>query len=142
LVVIYGAGILSKVAYRWKTQLNECSKVWAFAEYFPELNHNAVVGYRFPSWLNQKAFVVMLYSPSLYSRILSRYEATGELLKDAGVTHELVEAKGKSPLSQMMSAVILGDYVSYYLALLNDVDPSPVTAIDYLKGRLAEADTY
>jgi len=53
-----------------------------------------------------------------------------------------VEAKGKSPLSQMMSAVILGDYVSYYLALLNDVDPSPVTAIDYLKGRLAEADTY
>ncbi len=142
LVVVYGAGILSKVAYRWKTQLNECSKVWAFAEYFPELNHNAVVGYRFPSWLNQKAFVVMLYSPSLYSRILSRYEATGELLKDAGVTHELVEAKGKSPLSQMMSAVILGDYVSYYLALLNDIDPSPVTAIDYLKARLAEADTY
>jgi glucose/mannose-6-phosphate isomerase len=141
LVVIYGAGTLSKVAYRWKTQLNECSKVWAFAEYFPELNHNAVVGYRFPSWLNHKTFVVMLYSSSLHSRILSRYEATGELLKDAGVTYELVEAKGNSPLSQMMSSVILGDYVSYYLALLNNVDPSPVAAIDFLKGRLTEAET-
>jgi glucose/mannose-6-phosphate isomerase len=84
----------------------------------------------------------MLYSSSLFPRILSRIEATGELLKDAGVTYELVEAKGKSPLSQMMSTVILGDYVSYYLALLNDVDPSPVKAIDYLKGRLSEADTY
>jgi glucose/mannose-6-phosphate isomerase len=38
-----------------------------------------------------------------------------------------------------MSAVLLGDYVSYYLALLNEVDPSPVAVIDYLKGRLAEA---
>jgi glucose/mannose-6-phosphate isomerase len=40
----------------------------------------------------------------------------------------------------MMSAVLLGDYVSYYLALLNGVDPSPVDAIDYMKGRLARAE--
>jgi len=48
--------------------------------------------------------------------------------------------KGESPLSQMMSAVLFGDYVSYYLALLNEVDPSPVAAIDYIKGRLARAE--
>lgn len=140
LVIVYGAGILSKVAYRWKTQFNECSKVWAFSECFPELNHNAVVGYRFPTWLNHKALVVMLRSSSLHPRILIRYKLTGELLTDAGIAHEMVEAKGKSPLSQMMSAVLLGDYVSYYLALLNEVDPSPVAVIDYLKGRLAEAE--
>jgi glucose/mannose-6-phosphate isomerase len=52
----------------------------------------------------------------------------------------VVEAKGESLLSQMMSAVLLGDYVSYYLALLNGVDPSPVAAIDYMKGRLAKAE--
>ncbi len=140
LVTIYGAGILSKVAFRWKTQLNECSKVWAFAECFPELNHNAIVGYRYPAGINQKAFVIMLRSALFHPSILIRYEITADLLNDAGVDHEVVEAKGESPLSQMMSAVLLGDYVSYYLALLNGVDPSPVDAIDYMKGRLARAE--
>jgi glucose/mannose-6-phosphate isomerase len=140
LVTIYGAGILSKVAFRWKTQLNECSKVWASAEYFPELNHNAIVGYRYPLWINQKAFVIMLRSALFHPRILIRYEVTADLLNSAGVDHEVVEAKGESLLSQMMSAVLLGDYVSYYLALLNEVDPSPVAAIDYMKGQLARKD--
>jgi len=140
LVLVYGAGILSKVAYRWKTQLNETSKTSAFYECFPELNHNAVVGYRFPSWLKHKAFVVLLSSPSLHPRILMRYKVTAEILADAGIAHEVVDARGESPLSQIMSAVFFGDYVSYYLALLNKVDPSPVAIIDYLKGRLAESE--
>lgn len=139
LVIIYGAGILSKVAFRWKTQFNENSKAFAFSECMPELNHNAVVGYRFPSWLGEKAFVILLSAPSLHPRILMRYDVTGELLAAAGIAYEVVDAKGESLLSQMMSAVLLGDYVGYYLAMLNGVDPSPVPAIDYLKGRLAES---
>jgi len=138
LVIIYGAGLLSKVAFRWKTQFNENSKTCAFSESIPELNHNAVVGYRFPAWLAEKAFVILLCSPSLHPRILIRYDITSELLAHAGIAHEVVDARGESPLTQIMSAVLHGDYVSYYLALLNEVDPSPVAAIDYLKGRLAE----
>ncbi len=138
LIIIYGAGILSKVAFRWKTQFNENSKTSAFSECFSELNHNAVVGYRFPEWLAEKGVVVMLRSPTLHPHILVRYEVTAELLTDAGIPHEVVNAKGESPLAQIMSSVLFGDYVSYYLALLNGVDPSPVAAIDYLKRRLAE----
>jgi len=138
LVIIYGAGILSQVAFRWKTQFNENSKTCAFSECMPELNHNAVVGYRFPSWLGEKVFVILLSSQSLHPRILMRYNITIDLLAGAGIAHEVVEARGQSLLSQITSAVLLGDYVSYYLALLNRVDPSPVAAIDYLKGRLAE----
>lgn len=137
VVIIYGAGILSKVAFRWKTQFNENSKTCAFSECLPELNHNAVVGYRFPPWLAEKAFVILLSSPSLHPRIQTRYNVTGELLAGAGIAHEIIDVKGDSPLTQIMSAVLLGDYVSYYLAMLNEVDPSPVAAIDYLKGRLA-----
>src|SRR4030043_2009045 len=51
IAVIYSAGILSAVARRWKTQINESSKAWAFYETFPELNHNAVAGSHFPSEL-------------------------------------------------------------------------------------------
>ncbi len=140
LIIIYGAGILSGVAFRWKTQFNENSKTSAFSERLSELNHNAVVGYRFPSWLSKKGFVVMLQSPSLHPRILIRYRVTAELLTSAGIPYEVVDAKGESQLAQIMSAVLFGDYVSYYLALLNSVDPSPVAAIDYLKKRLAEVE--
>jgi glucose/mannose-6-phosphate isomerase len=138
LTVIYGAGILSAVAYRWKTQLNENSKAWAFSETFPELNHNSVVGYKFPAEITGKAFVVLLRSSKLDPQILKRYQATSELLVHRSIDYEIVEAKGESPLSQMMSLILFGDYVSYYLALLYKTDPTPVKAIDYLKRELGK----
>jgi glucose/mannose-6-phosphate isomerase len=138
LAVIYGAGILSEVAQRWKTQLNENSKAWAFYEVFPELNHNAIVGYEFPPETRERILVVLLHSSLFHPRISIRYRLTVEILTKAGVGYELVEAMGESPLAHMMSLVLLGDYVSFYLAILNSIDPTPVAAIDYLKSRLAE----
>ncbi|MBM3120320.1 MAG: bifunctional phosphoglucose/phosphomannose isomerase [Chloroflexi bacterium] len=139
IAVIYGAGILSEVAHRWKTQLNENSKVWAFHEVFPELNHNAVVGYQLPQELASKIHVVLLRCPSLHPRTLIRYQVTSELLKQNSIGYEILDSQGENQLSQMMSLIFLGDWVSYYLAILNEVDPTPVKAIDYLKKRLSES---
>jgi len=139
LAIIYGAGFLSPVALRWKTQVNENSKGWAFYEILPELNHNATVGYEFPADLAQKLLVVFLRSPKLHPRTLLRYKLTAEMLSQRNVSHETVEARGESALSQMMSLVLFGDWVSYYLALLNETDPYPVKIIDFLKKRLAES---
>jgi len=136
LAVIYAAGILSEVAHRWKTQLNENSKAWAFYEVFPELNHNAVVGYQFPPELASKIVVVLLRSALLPQRIQLRYQVTCRLLERAKVDYQIVDGEGASPLSQMMSLVLFGDYVSYYLAMLYKIDPTPVKAIDYLKEQL------
>ncbi len=138
LPVIYGAGILSEVAHRWKTQFNENSKTWAFYEIFPELNHNAVVGYQFPQELARKIVVVLLRSAHLSERLELRYRVTCQLLDQAGVDYRFVDGEGASPLSQMMSLVLFGDYTSCYLAILNKVDPTPAKAIDYLKEQLAQ----
>ncbi len=138
IVVIYGAGILSEVARRWKTQLNENSKAWAFFETLPELDHNAVVGYQLPSELASSLFVVLLRSRYIHRRTLIRYEVTSELLKQNNIAHQIVDACGESELAHIMGLVYLGDWVSYYLALLYQVDPTPVKVIDYLKKRLSE----
>jgi len=138
LPVIYGAGIAAEAAHRWKTQINENGKAWAFYEVFPELNHNATVGYPFPKEVVQKIRVILLRSPSFNERVKLRYEVTCELLKQAGVAYEFVDSEGKSLLSQMCSLVMFGDFVSYYLAILYRVDPSPVEVINYLKDRLAK----
>jgi glucose/mannose-6-phosphate isomerase len=138
LAVIYGAGILSEVAHRWKTQLNENSKAWAFYEVFPELNHNAVVGYQFPAELASKMVVVLLRSSLFPQRIQLRYQITCQLLERVNVDYQFVDGEGTSPLSQIMSLVLFGDYVSYYLAMIYKIDPTPVKAIDYLKEHLVQ----
>ena len=56
LPVIYGAGPLIEAAHRWKTQLNESSKVWCFYEELPELHHNATVGIELPSAVTRPAW--------------------------------------------------------------------------------------
>ncbi len=138
LPVIYGAGILAEVAHRWKTQINENGKAWAFYEVFPELNHNATVGFEYPREIASQIRVVLLRSPLFNQRVQLRYEVTCELLKRAGVKYEFVDSEGSSPLSQMVSTVSFGDFASYYLAILYRVDPSPVNVINYLKERLAK----
>jgi glucose/mannose-6-phosphate isomerase len=138
LPVIYGADIAAEAARRWKTQLNENSKAWAFYEVFPELNHNATVGFPLPEDIAKKVRVIMLRSPLFNQRIKLRYDVTCELLKQAGVQYEFVDSEGVSPLAQMVSLVSIGDYASYYLAILYRVDPSPVKVISYLKDRLAQ----
>ena len=139
VVVIYGAEMLTEVAQRWKAQFNENSKAWAFSESFPELNHNAIVGYDFPLKAKEQMFVLMLRSPLLGPQNSLRYKATAELLTRAGIAHEFVEARGESTLAQILSLVLLGDYSSFYLAMLNGVDPTSVDAIDFVKQYLARS---
>ena len=137
--VIYGAGFLAPVARRWKGQWNENAKRWAFFEELPELNHNAVVGYEFPVGAPELLHVVLLSSELLPSRIGLRCTTTAELLDRQGLAHTTVETWGDGPLAHLLSAVAYGDWTSYYLALLDSVDPTSIAAIDYLKARLAEA---
>jgi len=139
VVVIYGAEILSEAARRWKAEFNENSKTWAFFESFPELNHNAVVGYEFPPEANERIFVLILRSPSLHPRNLLRYDVTAKLLSKAGITYEFAEARGKSALAQVLSLILLGEYTSFYLSMLNEVDPTSTDAINFVKQYLARS---
>jgi len=139
VAVIYGAEMLAEVAHRWKTQLNENSKSWAFYESFPELNHNAVVGYEFPPQAKEKILVLMLRASSLCPRTLLRYDVTAKLLDKRGIAYQFAEAKGENALAQMLSLVLLGDYSSFYLAMLNEVDPTSIDAINFVKQCLAQS---
>jgi Bacterial phospho-glucose isomerase C-terminal region. len=139
LPVIYGAGSLLEVAHRWKTQLNESAKTWAFYEELPELQHNAIVGYGLPQATAKETAVVFLESATLvHSRVRLRYDFTRGLLRKAGVSVLSAEAGEGCALAQMLSLVLLGDYVSTYLACLYGVDPTPTKAIDELKAWMRE----
>jgi glucose/mannose-6-phosphate isomerase len=139
LPVIYAPDFLGDVARRYKTQINENSKGWAFFEVLPELNHNAVVGYQFPQAFAEQFVIVSLTSSFNHPRNLLRVRAVYELLKQSGVQYFTVEGRGQYPMSHLFSLVRFGDYLSYYLAMLNEVDPTPVPTIAFLKDWLARS---
>jgi len=139
IVVIYGGGHLSDVARRWKGQMNENAKSWAFFEQLPELNHNALLGYKFPSEAEQRMMVVILSSSLNHPRITLREEITRELLGAWGVRARRVEARGKSRLEHVMSSAWYGDIVSYYLALVHEVDPNEMDLLTFFKARMQGA---
>jgi len=137
--VVYGAGFLAAVANRWKTQFNENGKHWAFFDVLPELDHNSVVGLGIPQAVRDRVLVLMLRSNLDHPRVRVRWDVTRELLEREGVANETLQARGRSRLAHMLSLIHFGDYASFYLAMLNGVDPTPVETIAFLKRRLAEA---
>ncbi len=139
LPVVYAAEHLSEVARRWKGQFNENSKSWGVFDVLPELDHNTVVGYPLPPGLSRLAHVVTLTSPMNHPRVLLRFDITRELLQRHGYSCDMVEARGQSPTAQMLSAIHFGDYVSFYLAMLNGVDPWAIGNIEFVKSRLQDS---
>tara|TARA_Y100000590_G_scaffold194919_1_gene221353 strand:- start:3772 stop:4851 length:1080 start_codon:yes stop_codon:yes gene_type:complete len=135
-ITVYGGGILSGIARRWKTQFNENSKSWAFLELFPEAGHNAIAGMKWPSSVSQNSYGIILDSYLLQDRMRVRYEVVRELLNNVQAHYQTVHCNGTGVLAQMLSIVLFGDYVSYYLAILNKEDPAPVQPLDYLKSKL------
>ena len=136
--VVYGSeGVLSAAALRWKCQFNENSKIPAFQNVFPELNHNEIVGWELMKDRTRSFHLIMLRSADEHDRIQKRIDITLPLIADHldGVTE--IWARGDSRLAQLLSTVYIGDLTSVYLAILNGVNPTPVDRIKLLKKKLS-----
>ena len=134
----YGAGVMGVMARRVKGQWNENAKNWSAFDVMSELNHNAVVGFEHPPIAKEALTVLLLRSDRDNPRHKLRFEVTRELLDRARIPHKTLQFAGRNMLSEVLQMVYFTDYVSFYVALLNGADPSPVKSIDYLKDRLAK----
>ena len=130
VIATYGGGLFTGVARRWKTQLNENSKAWAFFETLPELLHNSVEVYGVSPEADSRLMALVLQPGSATPELRGRYQVVKELLRRRGVPFRLLQEAEGPPLAQLLGISLLGDYVSYYLALLQGVDPSPNPVID------------
>lgn len=138
--VIYGMeGPMSVAAYRWKCQINENSKQPAFCHVLPEMNHNEIVGWELSGELARRAEVVFLLDEEESPRTVQRMKITSELIKDDVGGVSFIHVSGASRTEKLLSSILLGDFVSVYLALLNGQDPTPVERISRLKQLMAEA---
>lgn len=135
--VIYGAPDLEAAALRFKTQLNENSKIIAFSGVLPEFNHNEIVGW----YLDPRKvdFHPVMVVDDDFEKIAKIIKATKGVLVNRDVDLDVVKVKGDSVLEKNIYAVMFGDYVSLYLAAVREVDPCNVDPIVAIKAEMAKA---
>jgi glucose/mannose-6-phosphate isomerase len=128
------------VALRIKCQIAENAKQLAFANVFPEFNHNELVGFGHAEHVKSLLSVCLLRDKGDHRRTGFRMAIVRKMISDLGIPVLEMESTGRGDLARMFSLVQWGDFVSYYLAMQNGVDPTPIAAIDHLKRELAERD--
>ena len=119
-----------------KIKINENSKRLAFYNALPEANHNEMVGYTRP--VGSFAFLYV-QDPSSHPRINRRFDIMRKMFSSAEYDHVDFESwtmRGETPLEKIFSALAFGDWLSYSLALLDGVDPTPVDIIENFKREL------
>ncbi len=135
--VIYGADLTAPVAMRWKTEVNENPKLPAFYGELPEVDHNEIEGW--PGSPPGAFAAVFLEDRDQHPRVRRRIEVTAETIAPAAAEVLRIETEGESRSERLLWAVMLGDLVSLYLAAARGVDPTPIAAIEEMKGKLGPA---
>lgn len=139
LPVIYSSdGFLKPVNIRWRNQIQEYAKTLAYGGILPEMNHNEIVGWERTSHLMGRVSCIQLVDESDHYRVQRRMDISAEIIEPHAVAYYRVRAVGPCPLRRMFYMILFGDFMAYYLAILSETDPAPITKIDLLKTKLKE----
>lgn len=133
--VIYVANGFEGVAVRFRQQLNENSKMLCWHHVVPEMNHNELLGWR--TNINDLA-VVYFRNKSDYNRNQIRMDINKKVISKFTENITQIWSKGDSLIENSLYHINLGDWVSWYLSVMNNVDAIEIDVIDFLKGELAK----
>ncbi len=135
--IVYASSNLQAVARIWKIKFNENSKIPAFYNYLPELNHNEMVGYTQVK-KSSNFHVLIIKDKDDHERITKRMNLLSDILKNKKVAVDFIETKEGSLMFRMFASLLLGDWTSYYLALNYNIDPTPVAMVEEFKKKMTE----
>jgi glucose/mannose-6-phosphate isomerase len=138
-VNVYGSGVLSPVARRWKGQINEIAKAGAGFEILPEADHNSLAGVNSPANIQANTMTIFLRASCDHPRNQVRSELTRMEFMRQGLNTDIYEADGKSALAQIWTTLHFGDHLAYYLAMAYDTDPTPVEMLENFKAAMKAA---
>jgi glucose/mannose-6-phosphate isomerase len=134
---VYGGPVTGAVAYHWKTDVEENAKSFALAGALPEMNHNTIEAWRAP--LARQLQLVLLRDAGEAPEIRRRFELLEELVAGVAGGVTMCWSRGEGRLARLLSLTYLGQWVSYYLAILRGIDPWSVPQLDEVKRRLRDA---
>jgi glucose/mannose-6-phosphate isomerase len=133
---IYAPRQFQAVAYRYSTQFNENSKSPAATNFFPEMFHNSIMAREGSEDLLCGAVAIIIKDSGENARLKKKMEVARDLMAERFGKVVEVETVGKSNLTRMMSALLIGDFTSAYLGILYGIDPSTTDSIKSLKASM------
>ncbi len=138
--VIISTDSLGFAAKNFKIQMNENAKYPAFWNTFPELNHNELVGFsKLAATKNPNRFLALiLKNDTDHPRNQVRMDVTAKLYQAWGVQVEQFTVPGDTLLTKTFTAIILGLWTTYHLALAYGIDPVPVEGVESFKQALKD----
>ena len=137
-VMIMASEHLTGNAHIMANQWNENAKNMAAWFAIPELNHHLLEGMTHPPENRSRLAAVLIQSGLYDPRNRRRHEITRILLEEQGIACPVVTPRGESVLEQAFDLLLLGAYASFYQAVMNDTDPSPIPWVDQFKRRMAD----
>ena len=133
--VIYVANGFEGVAVRFRQQINENSKMLCWHHVVPEMNHNELLGWRTNV---DNLSVVYFRNKSDYERNQIRMDINKKVISKFTDNITEIWSKGDSLIENSLYHINLGDWVSWYLSEMNNVDAIEIDVINFLKGELAK----
>ena len=130
--IIYYPFGLQSASIRFKNSLQENAKMHAACEDIIEASHNGIV-----SWEKKSDVMPILIRGSEdHIKTKERYEILKEFFIKKKIKYEEVISVEGNILSKLITLIYLLDYATIYKAVIDNIDPSPVNAIDFIKNEL------
>ena len=133
--VIYTAAGFEGVGVRFRQQINENSKMLCWHHVIPEMNHNELLGWRINT---NNLGVVYFRNKCDFDRNKVRIDINKEVISKFTDNISEVWSKGDSRIENSLYHIHLGDWVSWYLSEMNEVDAIEIDVINFLKSSLAK----
>lgn len=132
--VIFASEFLNGNAHIMRNQFNETSKTFSSYSDIPELNHHLMEGFKNPS---DKPLSILIFDSSLYSPVIKkRLSLTKTVVEKNNIPSLIFETPGSTKLTQVISTLSFGGYLTVYLGLLYGLDPSLIPWVDFFKAEL------
>lgn len=135
--IIVASEHLSGNAHILANQWNENAKNLAAWFLIPELNHHLLEGLMAPAAVRKRLLVLMIESGLYDPRNRRRYIITQQVLQKQEIACHTITARGETALEQAFDLLLLGGYASFYQAVMNRVNPTPIPWVDYFKRLMA-----
>jgi glucose/mannose-6-phosphate isomerase len=123
------------VAARFRQQLNENAKMLCWEAEVPEMNNNELVGWEGG---DSRFSTVFIRNTTDNARNQKRMDIIKGIIGEK--TEHVYEmwSQGDSAVQRALYLVHFGDWVSYYLSEINQVDIMDIKSIDLLKAELSK----
>ncbi len=131
--LVLGGGHLAAAGQRFKNQLAENGKMLGAADTFPEAGHNLIVGLGTGETARDTLALVALNPGDRWGQLQRKSEAFTSMFVELGIPVETITVEEAAVLDDLIIATAWGDFVSYYVAILNGQDPTPIPQIERIK---------